>query len=133
MSKIRDALQRAKQEFDRQSGLPLFRDSVAASEPKSQTRVVDYAEDAVIKNKIITPYFDNHAVIEQFKLLRTKILQETQEHDYRTILITSSLPQEGKTFIAVNLAITSPKGNTICITGGSYINISGSNPVVFIN
>ncbi|MEQ8223055.1 MAG: type I-B CRISPR-associated protein Cas5b [Candidatus Eremiobacterota bacterium] len=25
------------------------------------------------------------------------------------------------------------KGNTICITGGSYINISGSNPVVFIN
>jgi len=106
MSKIRDALQRAKQEFDRQSGLPFFKDSVAAAETKSQTRVVDYAEDAVAKNKIITPYFDNSAVVEQFKLLRTKILQETQEHDYRTILVTSYLAQEGKTFVAINLAIT---------------------------
>ncbi len=106
MSKIRDALQRAKNEIERQGSLPLFRDAVAEAEPKVQTRSIDYAEGAVVKNNIITPYFDNQAVLEQFKLLRTKILQETQEHDFRTILITSSLAQEGKTFVAINLAIT---------------------------
>lgn len=106
MSKIKDALKRAKLEHEGGDSFALLQEPVLQSEHKPQTRVVDYFEAAVIKHKIITPYFDNKELIEQFKLLRTKILLETQGHDNRTILITSCLEQEGKTFTAINLAIT---------------------------
>jgi protein-tyrosine kinase len=106
MSKIKDALKRAKMEQERGESFALLQEPVLHSEHKVQTRVVDYFEAAVIRHKIITPYFDNQELIEQFKLLRTKILLETQERDNRTILITSALEQEGKTFISINLAIT---------------------------
>jgi len=108
MSKIKDALTRAKHDRDLRDDVSLFKTTTIADteEPRGQTKVINYAEAAVVRNKIITPYFDNFELNSQLKLLRTKILQETQERDERTILVTSTLPGEGKTFLAVNLAIT---------------------------
>ncbi len=47
-----------------------------------------------------TPY------IEAYKLLRTHILQKTEQEGGKTIMITSPLPGEGKTTTAINLAFT---------------------------
>lgn len=41
---------------------------------------------------------------EQFRLLRTRLEDLAQTRPLKTILVTSSLPEEGKTFVALNLA-----------------------------
>lgn len=43
---------------------------------------------------------------EQFRLLRTRLEDLRQTRPLKTILVTSSLPEEGKTFVALNLAAT---------------------------
>jgi protein-tyrosine kinase len=43
---------------------------------------------------------------EQFKMLRTNLLFPPSGKSPRTILITSALPDEGKSFVAANLAIS---------------------------
>ncbi len=106
MSKIKDALQKAKREGMISDPFAKTESKGFAVEGESQTRVVDYTEEAVRKHKILTPYFEDHNLSERFKLLRTKLISETQSKDERSLLITSTLDQEGKTFTAVNLAIT---------------------------
>jgi exopolysaccharide/PEP-CTERM locus tyrosine autokinase len=43
---------------------------------------------------------------EQFKILRTSLLFPASGKTARTILVTSSLPGEGKSFVAANLAVS---------------------------
>lgn len=42
---------------------------------------------------------------EQFRTLRSRLYQVRGNHPIKTILVSSALPQEGKTFIAANLAL----------------------------
>jgi len=44
------------------------------------------------------------SVREQFRTLRSRLYQLRDKHPLRTVLVTSSLPGEGKTFVANNLA-----------------------------
>lgn len=108
MSRIRDALTKAKQE--RATAGPLHPDANQSPSPEVAgapvTKTIPYSESAVQRYHIISPYFDKHDIIEHFRLLRTKILTETQTQDHRNILITSTMRGEGKTFVAANLAIT---------------------------
>lgn len=46
------------------------------------------------------------AVVEEYKLLRTHILQRTKGEGRNTLMITGPLPKEGKTLTAINLAIS---------------------------
>lgn len=46
---------------------------------------------------------------ESYKVLRTRLLQQTGEQGGTTIMITSALPGEGKTLTAVNLSLTFAK------------------------
>ncbi len=48
---------------------------------------------------------NNSALAEAYRQLRTSVLLSTPGHAPRTLLVTSSLPSEGKTTTAVNLAI----------------------------
>ncbi len=41
---------------------------------------------------------------EEFRTLRSRLYQLREKHALRKILVTSSLPQEGKSFVAANLA-----------------------------
>jgi protein-tyrosine kinase len=41
---------------------------------------------------------------EQFRTLRTRLYQFREKHHCQRVLVTSSLPAEGKTFVATNLA-----------------------------
>ena len=46
------------------------------------------------------------AVLEQYRLLRTKLLQQQQEKMFRSLVVTSPGPEEGKTVTTLNLALT---------------------------
>jgi len=112
MSRIKDALKKAKMEREGVARItiadrPAPKGNNKPIIGKPQTKVINYSEDAVRKHKLITPYLEDLDFIkERFKLLKTKVFSETQPNDDRTILITSCLAKEGKTFIAINLAIT---------------------------
>jgi capsular exopolysaccharide synthesis family protein len=55
---------------------------------------------------LIAHFSPNSMVAEGFRALRTNIRSNEQEGVNRTIVITSASPQEGKTFVSINLAIT---------------------------
>ena len=44
--------------------------------------------------------------VEQFRSLRSRIFELRDIRPLKTILVTSGLPQEGKSFVAANLAIS---------------------------
>lgn len=53
------------------------------------------------------PTLVNHGpILEQFRGLRSKIYQAHKEKAVKTILVSSGLPSEGKSFVAANLAIS---------------------------
>src|SRR5579864_2665489 len=45
-------------------------------------------------------------VRERYRMLRTKILQEREKIPFRSLVVTSASPQEGKTVTVVNLALS---------------------------
>lgn len=51
-------------------------------------------------------YLDNTPEAEAYRVLRTQVLQRTKGTGHNTIMVTSSLPGEGKTLVAINLALT---------------------------
>ena len=56
------------------------------------------AENGILKGQ-------QSALSESYKAVRTSILLSAAEHPPKTLLITSMVPEEGKTFTSVNLAI----------------------------
>lgn len=102
MSKIKEALEKAKR--IRGMGTPfMLIEEKALTQPTK--KVVNYASNAIINHKIITFTEDPFKLSERFKLFKTQILTKMQSSGDKTILITSCLDGEGKTFTAVNLAI----------------------------
>lgn len=71
----------------------------------SQTRVAHTDVSTLESYGILTPEF-HPAVIEQYNLLRIKIISLMSEKDARSLLVASPGPDEGKTVTAVNLAIS---------------------------
>lgn len=59
------------------------------------------------KQRVLINDSKNSSVAEAFKALRTRVqYSRTKEESFKTLLTTSSLPGEGKTFISGNLAMT---------------------------
>jgi protein-tyrosine kinase len=57
---------------------------------------------------------------EQFRTLRSRLYQLRNDHQLRTLLITSAVPAEGKTFVASNLAqaiVRQPDRRVLLIDG----------------
>jgi capsular exopolysaccharide synthesis family protein len=53
---------------------------------------------------VFTHYASSSPIAEQFRTLRSRLYQIRDKRNLRSVLVTSSLPAEGKTFIASNLA-----------------------------
>lgn len=58
------------------------------------------------KNYLFTLYRPSSVMAEFFKVIRTILLKMTAKNAMKTILVTSLLPHEGKTFISSNLAVS---------------------------
>jgi protein-tyrosine kinase len=53
---------------------------------------------------VFSPDANSPAGAERFRTLRSRLFQVAATHTIRRLVITSSLPEEGKTFVAANLA-----------------------------
>jgi protein-tyrosine kinase len=74
-------------------GLEGLRQRCAKPEWKPDPRTVVFANDG-----------RSPLIAEQFRTLRSRLYRFREKHPCRTLLITSSLAGEGKTFVAANLA-----------------------------
>ena len=77
---------------------------VLTDELRQKCRVTEWKPD---RSKML--FFDrsNHNVVvgsEEFRTLRSKLYQVRAKQRLRTVLVTSALPGEGKSFVAANLA-----------------------------
>jgi capsular exopolysaccharide synthesis family protein len=55
---------------------------------------------------------DRGAGVEQFRSLRSRIYQSRYEAPLKTILVSSGMPSEGKSFVAANLAMSLARNST---------------------
>ena len=115
MSRIYDALQRADIERKAAQG----NDAASFTEPSSApgAEVLPSIKDEVNTEKIAhyawkpsLAFFptlgDRGESIEQFRNLRSQLYQFRDQAPLKTILVSSGVPSEGKTFVAANLAIS---------------------------
>ena len=74
----------------------------------SQSMHVELNTQTVLNNRCVC--IEPESVeVDCYKVLRTKIQQLTQQKGWNSVMITSTLPGEGKTLTAVNLALTFAK------------------------
>jgi Mrp family chromosome partitioning ATPase/uncharacterized protein involved in exopolysaccharide biosynthesis len=71
----------------------------------------DIAGDTMIREARLIPNFGPQSILaESFRSLRTNIQFSALEKNIKTIVLTSSITQEGKTAVAANLAIAMAQG-----------------------
>jgi len=63
-------------------------------------------ENIVLDNRLVSFFEPSSVVAEQFKRLRTYVIKPGMENSPKTILVTSAMAGEGKSMVAINLAIT---------------------------
>jgi capsular exopolysaccharide synthesis family protein len=54
----------------------------------------------------VIPNVADHAIVEYYRRLRTKLIQQHSVKPFRSVVITSANPQEGKTVTTLNLALS---------------------------
>ena len=91
MGKMYEALQKAEKE--------------RTPEPKTEP-VKPSVDNAVLDDKLVAFFQSSSIVSEQFRKLRTYLFRPSLENKPKTILVTSSFSGDGKSLIAINLAIT---------------------------
>jgi len=110
MSKIKDALEKARRMRGTATPFLLIEDEPgvknnASPQAAKTKKIINYSPDAIIRHNVFTLAAGHNEINELFKLFKTQILTKTQIAGDRTILITSCIDGEGKTFTAINLAI----------------------------
>jgi capsular exopolysaccharide synthesis family protein len=60
----------------------------------------------IVRNARLIPHAIDPVVVEHYRRLRTKIVQHQTEKPFRSLVLTSAFPQEGKTVTALNLALS---------------------------
>lgn len=74
----------------------------------SQTRCVHVDREKLIDGKICS-ILEKDEIADQYKLLRTTLLNRMRHNRYNTVEVTSFKERDGKTLTCVNLAITMAK------------------------
>ena len=115
MSRIYDALQRADSERKTAQGMDATRFPEQSPVPGAEALPSIKAE---VNTEKITLYpwkpsmaffptlCDRGESIEQFRGLRSQLYQLRDQAQLKTILVSSAVPSEGKTFVVANLAIS---------------------------
>jgi exopolysaccharide/PEP-CTERM locus tyrosine autokinase len=107
LGKIFEALEKSR-ETDR-IGTPVVEEN-SQNEELSATPPPDFNDAVEIPqnlDKSLVTHFKPHSVeAEQFRILKTAILFPKKGIPPRTIMVTSTVPGEGKSFVASNIAIS---------------------------
>jgi len=107
MDKLETALEKARQErasastVRQNADLPV-RASLASQLPLGSTPLTE----AVCEQNRIIAALAKHPYADLFRLLRTQVLQTMYKHNLKTLAVTSPNYGEGKTTIAINLALS---------------------------
>ena len=109
MENIRQAVERARgyqkqqdRESPRQQACQVLGD---AHESRERTQEVEL-DSAHLQSHRIVAYDGKDLRSRSFDMLRTEILQSMGQRGWKTLAVTSPTPDCGKTFIAVNLALS---------------------------
>ena len=107
MGKIADALERHNKEKSRQiEFLADIKPQKSASENREISLARDYCTTHECSSKVLGLSAPESSDAENFRLLRAQVLFAGNRKRPRTIMVTSPFPGEGKTFVAVNLAVS---------------------------
>lgn len=108
-NKINEALKKAAEEKEKalgKSAEPIITPPPAESViPAYEAPISERIMSAGVDHKIVAYFNPKDPIVEQFRALRTHIYSSEAAGSLKTILITSSRSQEGKTLVAVNLSI----------------------------
>ncbi len=116
MERIREAIERANRERSgsiRQS-LPVRRATtknrndvrVATADIQyTETRTVEVSKTVREENRLVAA-ISGHPLQDNYRMLRTRVLQEMKANNWNTIAVISPTNGAGKTLTAINLAIT---------------------------
>lgn len=122
MEKIKDALEKAKEKSVASTTRKPSNEFVAA-EPSTEsmmeqanetkinainytnTKTVELNAQHLERNRIVA-YNKSESATWIFDKLRTQVLQKMQENNWKTLAILSPTPASGKSFVAINLAIS---------------------------
>jgi exopolysaccharide/PEP-CTERM locus tyrosine autokinase len=110
MGKISDAFERHQR--DREIKVkPIFSDrpQLAVSD-EPETPLVKKSLPVHVDPKVVMISAPDSMEAENFRVLRTQLLFTDEEKRPRTIMVSSLLPGEGKTFVSTNLAICFAQG-----------------------
>ncbi len=85
----------------------------------SYSRSVHLNAGLIERNRCFA-FMDNVPEAEAYRVLRAQIVRRTRDTGNNTIMITSALPGEGKTLVAINLAFTFAREfqNTVLLVDG---------------
>jgi capsular exopolysaccharide synthesis family protein len=120
MSRIYEALERAENERQTDTGSgPAVRvetipvPTAADSETRAESAFFDrIGRLPWTPSRLHLPTLaDSGAAVEQFRGLRSSLYQIRDQVPLKTIVISSGMPSEGKTFVAANLAISLARNN----------------------
>ena len=121
MSRIEQALEKAAAARNQQI-VPAAAIDPIPSDKHAETNSMDLLLETPplkINNPMLVAMYDNHdAASEEYNKLRSRIITLTQGDEfYNTLMVTSTLGEEGKTLTALNLAIALAKGydNTVLL------------------
>jgi protein-tyrosine kinase len=112
MSQLKKALERARAERltediteEGRDPRPAPADTSEAGVCYTRTRVVEVSAAGLLQRRIVA-VDEGNPLADQFKRLRTNILKQTRSRKWNTIAVSGFGPDEGKSLVAVNLAIS---------------------------
>jgi capsular exopolysaccharide synthesis family protein len=74
--------------------------------PRAHIPAYGSARLALDRRERLIPHAVDPGVVEHYRRLRTKIMQQQATKPFRTLVVTSANPQEGKTVTVLNLGLT---------------------------
>lgn len=116
MGKIFEALERATRHARHKDASPVKGKKKGGTQPPNKGNVVPFANlktsvmDLEFDQSLVTYHDPQSVEAELFKVLRTNLLFPAKGRPPKSIMITSAVPGEGKSFVASNLAISIANG-----------------------
>ena len=118
MSRLKKALEKAKKSYPdihlhtpetQQPPVPRLDEKILSRrEVKvsySKTKVKPIPHEILRKNKIFS-LFSKYRINDQFKTLRSQVLNQLEKLNFNTLMVTSANPGEGKSFTSINLGVS---------------------------